>query len=177
MKVYSSQMKWYVIHSKPHQENRAYENLKNQRFEVYLPKCKAQKLVKNKLTIVSEPMFSRYLFIRLDDVTSNWFPIRSTRGVSKLLQFGAGSLPIVVPDKVIELIKDTGHPDASQEIVREIFEPDSIVEIKSGAFKGLIGFYQQITSNKSGEIRALLLIDLLGKKQHLEIPIEEIKPY
>lgn len=166
-----------MIHSKPHQEDRAYENLKNQGFEVYLPKCKAQKLLKNKLTVVSEPVFSRYLFIRLDDVTSNWFPIRSTRGVSKLLQFGKESLPIVVPDEVIELIKEQDHQDESREIVREIFKLQSIVEVKSGVFKGLTGFYQQITSNESGEVRALLLIEFLGKKQHLEIPLEDIQPH
>ena len=167
-------MKWYVIHSKPHQEARAYENLQNQGFEVYLPKCRAQKLIKNKLTVVLEPMFSRYLFIRLDDVTSNWFPIRSTRGVSKLLQFGKDSLPITVADEIVKLIKETESPIDEHIVVRELFKPQSIVEVKSGPFKGLSGFYQQIISTESGEIRALLLIELLGKQQRIELPIEEI---
>lgn len=175
MKLGTSQMKWYVVHSKPRQEARAYENLLNQGFEVYLPTCKVQKLVKNKLLIETEPMFSRYLFIRLDDVTSNWFPIRSTRGVSKLLQFGKDSLPITVTDEIIELIKATETPVDLQIIVRKLFKPQSIVEIKSGPFKGLSGFYQQITSHESGEVRALLLIELLGKKQHIEIPLEDIQ--
>ena len=168
-------MKWYVVHSKPRQEARAYENLLNQGFEVYLPTCKVQKLIKNKLSIEIEPMFSRYLFIRLDDVTSNWFPIRSTRGVAKLLQFGKETLPIIVPNQIIETIKENEVSEHDQENARTLFLPQESVEIKSGPFKGLIGFYQDLISNQSGEVRALLLIELLGKSQKLDIPVSDIK--
>ena len=168
-------MKWYVIHSKPRQENRAHENLLNQGYEVYLPTCKVQKLVKNNISIEIEPIFYRYLFIRLDDLTSNWFPIRSTRGVSKLLQFGKESLPISVPDKIIQSIKEYEDLVNKQSQSRALFSSQEIIEIKSGLFQGLSGFYQELISNQSGEIRALMLIELLGKKHYLEIPIGDIK--
>ena len=168
-------MKWYIIHSKPRQEARAYENLLNQGFEVYLPTCKVQKLIKNKLSIEIEPMFSRYLFIRLDDVTSNWFPIRSTRGVAKLLQFGKDSLPIIVPDQIIETIKAHDFSETEQENARTLYKDQELLEIKSGPFKGLTGFYQNLISNSSNEVRALLLIELLGKTQKIEISVKDLK--
>lgn len=167
-------MKWYVVQTKAHQEMRAYENLLNQGYEVYLPLCKVQRLVKNKLIIGIEPMFSRYMFIRLDDITSNWFPIRSTRGVSKLLQFGKDSLPIFVADNVIRVMKDAEIQD-ERGASRALFAPNSLIEVKSGPFKGLSGFFKQITSSQSGEMRALLLIELLGKQQSLEVPIGSIQ--
>lgn len=168
-------MNWFVIYSKPRQEVRAYENLLNQGFEAYLPTCRVQKIIKSKLFIEIEPMFSRYLFVRLDDVTTNWFPIRSTRGVAKLLQIGKDSLPIVVSDEIIQTIKNQEELSSEKGQLRTIFKEQELVEIKSGPFKGLNGFYQKLISNPSGEIRALLLIELLGKRQNLEISVAELK--
>jgi transcriptional antiterminator RfaH len=36
-----------------------------------------------------EALFSRYLFVELNRTDSNWVPLRSTRGVSGLVRFGA----------------------------------------------------------------------------------------
>jgi transcriptional antiterminator RfaH len=41
-----------------------------------------------RVQVVTEPMFSCYLFIQLDDQSQNWDTIRSTLGVSKLVSFG-----------------------------------------------------------------------------------------
>ena len=81
-------MHWYVIHTKPRQEQRALENLQRQGFEAWLPMISLEKVRRGHLAQVVEPMFSRYLFIRLDTVQTNWSPIRSTLGVSKLVAFG-----------------------------------------------------------------------------------------
>ncbi len=75
-------MHWYAIHSKPRQEERALENLERQGFQAWLPMLTVEKFRRGKLAKVVEPMFSRYLFIRLDTEQTNWSPIRSTLGVS-----------------------------------------------------------------------------------------------
>ena len=68
-------MQWYVIHTKVREEFRALENLQNQGFEVFLPTCQVHKKLQGKIKLATEQLFSRYLFIRLSDVSSNWFPI------------------------------------------------------------------------------------------------------
>ena len=78
-------MHWYAIHSKPRQEERALDNLQRQGFEAWLPMLTVEKVLRGKLVQVTEPMFSRYLFIRLDTEQTNWSPIRSTLGVSRLV--------------------------------------------------------------------------------------------
>ena len=65
-------MLWYAVHSKPKQEHRALENLQNQGFEAWLPMLALEKLRRGRLAQVVEPMFSRYLFIRMDTEHSNW---------------------------------------------------------------------------------------------------------
>ena len=94
-------MKWHVIRTKVREEFRALENLQAQGFEVFLPTCQVQKKQQGKVKLATEPLFARYLFIRLSDITSNWFPIRSTRGVAQLLRFGMSTDPVSIPDDVI----------------------------------------------------------------------------
>ena len=98
-------MQWYVIHTKPRQEQRALENLQRQGFEAWLPMIELEKVRRSRLTRVTEPMFSRYLFIRLDTTQTNWSPIRSTLGVSKLVSFG--NVPAAVPDALIDMLRET----------------------------------------------------------------------
>ena len=96
-------MHWYAIHSKPRQEERALENLERQGFETWLPMLTVEKVRRGKLAKVVEPMFSRYLFIRLDTEQTNWSPIRSTLGVSKLVSFG--NRPAVIEDALIQALR------------------------------------------------------------------------
>ncbi len=68
-------MLWYAVHSRPKQEQRALENLQNQGYDAWLPMITLEKLRRGRVTEVVEPMFSRYLFIRLDMEHTNWTPI------------------------------------------------------------------------------------------------------
>ena len=58
-------MHWYLVHTKPRQEKCALENLQRQGFQCYLPTLLSEKLRQGVLTVVDEPLFPRYLFIRL----------------------------------------------------------------------------------------------------------------
>lgn len=57
---------WYLIHSKPRQEDLALDNLQRQGYECYLPLISIEKLRRKLLVPADEPLFSRYFFIRLD---------------------------------------------------------------------------------------------------------------
>lgn len=164
-------MKWHVIHTKVRQEFRALENLQNQGFEVFLPTCQVQKKRNNQIKIATEPLFSRYLFIRLSDVCSNWFPIRSTRGVSQLLKFGISSDPVVVPNLMVDYLKIRCNDD---EKPTQLFEKGELIEITEGPFKGLSGFFEKLQNMPDGFTRALLLVEILGNPQKLEIQLSHL---
>lgn len=99
-------MDWFVVHTKPRQEARAQLNLERQGFTCFLPTFAKEKLTKQALEVVREPLFSRYLFIELDTQISgkSWSPIRSTLGVSKLVSFGME--PARVDRELIALLRD-----------------------------------------------------------------------
>jgi len=155
---------WYVVHTKPRQEARALENLQNQGFTCFLPTMQVQKLRNQKVQTIIEPMFSRYLFIQLDDTTQNWSPIRSTLGVSKLVSFGPQ--PAKVPLEFIALLQD-----APPETLERMFVPGDDVQIAKGPLQGLEGKYVA----HDGETRAFVLVDLLGQPQKLRMAIASLR--
>lgn len=162
-------MNWYVIHTKPRQEFRAQENLQNQGFEVYLPTISKEVIRSKSLEAKPEPLFARYLFIQLDQLHSNWFPIRSTRGVHQMLRFGMNTDPVKVPNELLELIKEQAK--SFGQTTQKIFESNEQVMIQEGPMKGLSGSFQEIQQQASGEMRAMVLIDLLGKLQKIQVPV------
>lgn len=165
-------MNWHIIHTKVREEFRALENLHAQGFEVFLPTCQVQKKLQGKIKLVTEPLFSRYLFIRLSDVNGNWFPIRSTRGVASLLRFGISTNPVIVPDLIIECLRQRC---ALEEPLHELFKHGEILEITNGPFKGLFGFFEKLQTLPDGLSRALLLVEVLGSVQKLKIQLPQLK--
>jgi transcriptional antiterminator RfaH len=155
---------WYVVHTKPRQEACALENLQNQGFHCFLPTLQVQKLRNQKVQTITEPMFSRYLFIQLDDQTQNWAPIRSTLGVSKLVSFGPQ--PAKVPPEFITFLKE-----ALPETLERMFSLGDNVQIASGPLQGLEGKYIA----HDGKTRAFVLVDLLGQPQKLRMAVESLR--
>jgi transcriptional antiterminator RfaH len=156
-------MHWYVVHTKPRQEHRALLNLTQQGYECYLPLVDTEKLRQNVVKLVQEPLFSRYLFIRLDTgmAGKSWGPIRSTIGVCRLVTFGYE--PAKVDSELIEILR-THQSGAAHEPVR-LFQPGEQVQIKDGPFAGLHAIYQM----GDGESRAMVLIEILSKPSQLTL--------
>jgi transcriptional antiterminator RfaH len=158
-------MLWYAVHSKPKQEHRALENLQNQGFEAWLPMLSLEKLRRGRLAQVVEPMFSRYLFIRLDTEHSNWSPIRSTIGVSRLVSFGNRPAPIA--DVLIQALRQL--PERPPE---RLFQVGQDVTFIDGPLKGLQGVYQA----ESGEARAMILVELMSKQHLITANVRDLHP-
>jgi transcriptional antiterminator RfaH len=150
-------MHWYLVHTKPRQEQSALQNLEQQGFQCYLPTLPSEKLLRGKLTVNDLPLFPRYLFIRLGQGASaqSWIPIRSTKGVSRLVSFGVE--PARVHDELIDLLK--AQEASVQGEPERLFKPGEQVRLVGGAFAGFEGIYQMA----NGERRVMVLIELMSK--------------
>ncbi len=165
-------MKWHVIHTKVREEFRAQKNLQAQGFEVFLPTCQVQKKHQGKIQVAIEPLFPRYLFIHLSDVTSNWFLIRSTRGVSQLLKYSTSTDLIEIPETIVDCLKQRC---TKEEPLHELFKPGEMIEITQGPFKSFIGFFEKIQTLPDGLSRAMLLVEVLGSVQKLQIQLPQLR--
>lgn len=154
---------WYVVHTKPRQETRALENLQNQGYECFLPTMQVEKRCRQRVQVVTEPMFSRYLFIHLDAQNQNWSPIRSTLGVNALVRFG--QQPARVSDELVAFLREAPPPK-----IARLFTPGDAIRVVSGPLKGLEGTYQA----PDGEHRALVLVELLGQPQRLKLTLDAL---
>ncbi len=154
--------RWYVLQSRPRQEKRALENLRNQGFECLLPLYQRDRLRRGKRVQVDEPLFPRYLFVRLDQIVSNWYALRSTYGVSHIVRFG--ETPAAIADAVVARFAQCDPVD------RHLFKSGDTVNIASGPFAGLEGIYDQ----DDGEQRVIILLDFMSKQQRLSLPVGDI---
>jgi transcriptional antiterminator RfaH len=152
---------WYLVHTKPRQEDVALANLQRQGYECYLPQMRIERIRRRKAEIATEPMFPRYLFIRLDssDQGKSWSPIRSTLGVSQLVHFGARAAK--VDDALVELLRQR---EQAMPLDTMFHSGDSVV-ITAGPFAGIEAIYQ----TADAERRAFILLDFLSKPVSMQI--------
>ncbi|GEK46784.1 transcription antitermination protein RfaH [Bisbaumannia pacifica] len=160
--------RWYVIQCKGGESFRAAEHLVNQAYEVFHPVLEVQRRRRGRLLWVEEPLFPHYLFIRLDRLASDWRPIRSTRGVLRLVSFGGE--PLAVDDGLIEALRQGATHQAAE--ANHYFRAGEPVTITEGPFQALTAVFER----HKGEERAIVLLDLLHRRQRLEMPVARLQP-
>lgn len=153
---------WYAVHSKPREEYRARDNLARQGYQVFLPMLGHERLRAGKIIVRQEPLFARYLFVSLSEIESNWYSLRSTRGVHRIVEFGDG--PVAVPADLIAALA------VGERIVRPRFEAGAAVRITQGPFRNVHAIY----AAPDGEQRAFLLIDILSGRRNISFPLDEL---
>ena len=160
---------WYLLYTKPQQEKVALENLTRQHYRSYLPMVRLRKRYRGRRRTVVEPMFPRYLFVRLSDI-DNWGPIRSTKGVARMIRFGM--TPAIVPDDLIEAFQTSEDDSGVHNFKAPEFQHGDRVMISEGPLAG----YEAIFTARSGRERVLLLLDIAGKAAKMQVRVDQIEP-
>ncbi len=162
---------WYVVHTKPRREAVAADNLQRQGYTVYLPRLQRRKYRRTRWVDIIEPLFPRYLFIRLTLNADNIAPLRSTRGVSALVRFGDAPAP--VPEAFIASLKQTEDPQLGCHRHRETpLKAGAKATIVQGPFAGVTGIVERV----SGDERVYLLLDMLGRQNRVALTMDTLVP-
>jgi transcriptional antiterminator RfaH len=159
---------WYVILTKPGDEDRVKTNLHNQEIETFLPLLETYQYCGGKMVQRIKPLFPNYLFARLD-LELHYYKVKWTRGVSKIL--GSGDGPVPISGKVIQTIKERSGEDNIVKLEAELKDGDAI-QITSGPFKNLGGVFQKMMPSK-GRVR--ILLSLIGVDVPVQISRWQIK--
>jgi transcriptional antiterminator RfaH len=154
---------WFVLTTKPREEQRAYDNLTSQGYEVFLPKV--AKVIKKKSvkTRALQPLFPNYLFIQLDKQVANFNAIRSTRGIGSFVRFGLNQATI--DNSIIEDIKKSIAGNKQGKTLAELLDycEGDTVELTQGSLIGLKAIYQA----KDGLERSILMVKMLGQESQV----------
>ena len=111
-----------------------------------------------------EPLFPRYLFLNAITDQQSLGPVRSTMGVNNLVRFGKELARM--PTETIRTIRNRCDPNTGLVRLDPVpVEPGDKVRVFDGPLTGAAGLFQA----RSGEHRALLLIEMMGRQTTVEV--------
>jgi transcription elongation factor/antiterminator RfaH len=147
--------RWYVVHTQPHREFRAENQLGTQGFRTFLPRYRKTVRHARKLMTVNAPFFNRYLFIALDLSRDQWRSVNGTIGVTSLITHGM--LPAAVPEGVVESLISISDADGFVN-PSDGLQLGEQVRILTGPFAEKVGELVRF----DGARRVRVLLELLG---------------
>ncbi len=158
------QSAWYLIQCKPRQDERAEENLVRQGYSCYRPRHVRERILRGQRQSIEESLFPGYLFIRLS-LLDNWAPLRSTRGVSRVVGFGNQPLP--VSQELIDCLQQRCCATPPEQLLAS----GDKVRINHGAFAELEAIFLSMDGNE----RVVLLMNILHREQKIRVPLTSIR--
>lgn len=158
---------WYLLQCKPRQDERAHINLLRQNYIIFRPQLASERLIRGKPHKTLESLFPGYLFIQLSH-DDNWAPLRSTRGVSRIVDFNHG--PATVADEVIEHLRMRCFEPLELQAT-QAFKPGETLQITRGPLSTLEGVFLTML----GDERVMILLHFLNREQQVRIPLTDIE--
>ena len=152
---------WIVVRSKPRSEKVAHNELVKKNIEAYLPLLKERRKWSDRKKWVEFPLFSSYLFARIDIKDSIF--VLQTQGVNTIVKFGKQIA--IVQNSVIKAIRLAMEGGYQLEPV-EYFLEGNRVEVVAGPMKGIKGIVAKLRCQNR------LIINIDAIQQALSIQIE-----
>ncbi|CAI8976973.1 Transcription antitermination protein RfaH [Pseudomonas sp. IT-347P] len=165
--ISSERPNWYLLQCKPRQDERAHLNLLQQNYVVFHPQILTERVIRGKRQRLRESLFPGYLFIQISR-HDNWAPLRSTRGVSRIVEFNHG--PAIVAEHIIEHLRSRCF-EASTTKPDEALKPGENLQIVSGPLAPLEGVFLGL----HGTDRVMILLQFLNREQPVCLPLSVIE--
>lgn len=159
--------RWYLLQCKPRQDERAQINLLRQNYVIFRPQLINERLIRGKRHKTLESLFPGYLFIHLS-YDDNWAPLRSTRGVCRVVHFNHG--PATVADHIIEHLRARCREPLELQATEEL-KPGETLQIIRGPLSTLEGIFL----SKLGAERVMILLQFLNREQQVRIPLSDLE--
>jgi len=163
---------WYVIRTKPKQEDRADSNLRAWRVKTFAPKIKERRYneYSGKVSYQVKPLFPSYIFARfnLDELLHR---VRFTRGVNNVVSFGG--MPAPVDDEMIDIIESLKGADGLVRIGEELRPNDKVI-VKTGPLRNFVGIFE---GQYKDEKRVSILLETVSYQSRLVVDREAVSKF
>lgn len=161
---------WYAVYAQPHKERVVEGLLAGRGLQVYLPMwVPAGK--RRPRPPAAEPLFARYLFVRLDPGEIPLSSVNWTHDVTRIVTF-AGE-PAVVPDPVIEWLRARLASQHGRQTDQRPLQQQDRLRIVDGPLAGLDAVFDQ---RLSSEDRARVFVHLVGRLVACTVDINSVEP-
>jgi transcriptional antiterminator RfaH len=155
---------WFLIHTRPRQEDRACSNLRAWQVETFSPQVRQARVNQftGERTHFVKPLFSRYIFARFN-LERLFHKVLYTRGVHELVSFGDG--PIEVDESIIAVVRARIGKDGFVGIGEDL-KPGHTVMIKDGILKNFTGIFEREMQDSD---RVELLLNTVSYQARVQI--------
>jgi transcriptional antiterminator RfaH len=150
---------------------RAEANLRQQGYQVWLPRLVRARRHARKVDTTLAPLFPGYLFIRLNRHMQAWRAINSTFGVRRLIC--QGETPTPVKTGFVEALMQRADAGGVLAMQQDDLRPGESLHILSGPFSDHIGTLVRL----AGEDRVALLLNLLGREVPVLVPRHQVAAF
>lgn len=144
---------WTAFYTKPRNEKKVSERLGDLGYEIFCPVRTVLKQWSDRKKKVKEPLFTSYIFARVDEVLRQEI-LRDQGVVSSVFWLGK---PVVVRDSEIRAIDDFLSENPEADAVSRIFHEGEKLQITDGPLRGETGELLKIKGTK-----LILTIESLG---------------
>ena len=152
---------WYVVQTKPFQEEKVIFYLHQKGINIYSPKTQTYIYKNFKRYKRIKLLFPGYIFVKCE--REKVYQVCWTRGVKKVLW--ENTKPQAVSEELIYSIKSLESKDGL--IKPQNFKKNELVRIKSGPFKDILALFDHWESDKE---RACLLLSLINGQVKITLP-------
>jgi transcription antitermination factor NusG len=158
---------WWAIYTRHQHEKAVAEMLCAKGLEVFLPVYQSQRRWKDRVKMLSLPLFPCYLFVRggLDRRTQ----VVVTPGVHMILSIGDHAA--IIPDSEVQAIRKTLEGPFRVE-PHPYLKCGDKVRVKRGSLEGLVG----ILVRKKNLCRLVLSVEMLERSVGVEIDASDVEP-
>ncbi len=160
-------MNWYLLQTKPNAHVIAFENLRRQGFDVFMPFIIKTTKKNGRFLDIKSPLFPGYVFMGTSIKPIPWISINSTRGISK-----AVTLDGVYRSVSVHIIAGLQHRCDNDGVIQSLNDivPGDRAKIERGPFAEFICTVEHIKDDQ----RAWVLIDLLHQQTRAEVSLDDV---
>ena len=160
-------MHWYVVNTKPRQEQMAEKSLQYLDLKTFLPLIQKNLGIRKKPQSLVYPLFPGYFFVSFD-IDRHYRAVRYAHGVRDVITYG--TVPTAIDDSTIFFIRSRLKEGVLPQ-TPSTFKTGETVRITSGSFEGFEAVFEGEMNSKD---RVVLLLNSLEYKARIVINREDI---
>ena len=170
---YSSEPKWYVVHTYSGYENKVKTDLektiKNREledffFNIVVPMEEQVEIKDGKRKTNLKKVFPGYVLIKMIVTEESWYIVRNTRGVTGFV--GSGTDPIPLTDSEI---RNMGFDEMPVNIDYDV---NDTVQVLTNPFEGFVGTVKEINKEKQ---KVKVLVSMFGRETPIELEFSQVQ--
>lgn len=159
---------WHAVYLKYRLEKKVNDELLRKGIDCYLPLRLSKRIWSDRFKIISEPIFSSYIFVRVNQL--EYFEVLASEGALRYVCFE--NKPVIIPDQQMELLKAfVNNFNDEIEVVSGRIDKGNFVKIINGPLKNLIG---EVVETR-GKSNLVLRFDQLGYTLQVDLGQNEVE--